>query len=466
MVNTAGIISTVVGNNGAFANPDGLQGTSTGFSIASGMTFDSAGNLYIGSQNYATIYKLSGGIIRRIAGASSGPLTDGTPALSTYFYPQGMKIDSNGDLYAVDSFNNTVRKLIANSPVSLSVTDGNSQTGTVGQLLSKALKVQLNGRAGLGVSGATVNFAVASGSATLSSASTITDSTGVAGVAVTLGTAAGTVVITASVPGTTLPGAQFTETATAACAVPQPVITSVNSAGDFGGSTTFAPGSWLEIKGTNLSQTTRLWAGGDFSGTNAPTSLDGVTATIDGKSAFVEYISPLQVNVQAPADAATGAVQITITTSSCSSAAFTATEAAAAPGLLAPSSFNIGGKQYLVALFPDGVTYVGNANLIPGVPFRPAAPGDIITAYGIGFGAVTPAVSPGAITGGSNAIPNLSISFGTTAATIAYAGLAPNVVGEYQFTFVVPNVPDGDYPIVVQDGSVTVPQTVYLTVHQ
>ena len=138
-----------------------------------------------------------------------------------------------------------------------------------------------------------------------------------------------------------------------------------------------------------------------------------------------------------------------------------------APGLLAPSSFKVNGRQYLAALFQDGVTFVGSPNLIPEAQFRPAAPWDTITAYGIGFGAVTPASAPGVVASGTSSIPDVLILgfFGSGWVGTTYAGLAPGSVGLYQFNFVVPNVPDGDYPIVFQVGS-TKTQTAYVTVHK
>jgi uncharacterized protein (TIGR03437 family) len=193
--------------------------------------------------------------------------------------------------------------------------------------------------------------------------------------------------------------------------------------------------------------------------------VDNVSVTINGKKAFIGYVSPSQINVQAPSDTASGDVQLTVTTSGCTSAAIRVTEAAIAPGLLAPASFNIKGTQYLVATFANGV-YVGNANLIPGVSFRPAAPGDTINAYGIGFADVTPASPPGVVASGLTSVPNLTIAFGTVPAKVAYGGLAPGTVGEYQFTFTVPDLPDGDYPIVFQAGTAKAAQTVYLTVHK
>ena len=52
------------------------------------------------------------------------------------------------------------------------------------------------------------------------------------------------------------------------------------SASGFGAFPAVAPGSWIEIYGTNLAIDDRLWAASDFQGATAPTSLDGTTVTI------------------------------------------------------------------------------------------------------------------------------------------------------------------------------------------
>ena len=41
-----------------------------------------------------------------------------------------------------------------------------------------------------------------------------------------------------------------------------------------------------------------------------PTQLDGVSATVNGKAAFVYYIRPLQVNILTPPDAMSGSVAV------------------------------------------------------------------------------------------------------------------------------------------------------------
>src|SRR5207302_224620 len=109
--------------------------------------------------------------ISRIVGNGSTPPVDGAPALSSSFYAQSLKVGANGDVYAIDSDTNSVRKLIVNTPVALTVADGNHQTATAGQALPRQLKVQVNGTVGPGVPRVTVNFAIAAGSATLNSAS-------------------------------------------------------------------------------------------------------------------------------------------------------------------------------------------------------------------------------------------------------------------------------------------------------
>ena len=113
---------------------------------------------------------------------------------------------------------------------------------------------------------------------------------------------------------------------------------------------------------------------------------------------------------------------------------------------MAPQSFNIGGKQYVAALFPDRITYVLPPGAVPGLPSRRAQPGDTITFYGVGFGAVIPSIPAGQIVQQVNSLSSqFLVKFGSTSATaIRYDGLAPHVVGLYQFNVVVPSIPSSD----------------------
>ena len=224
-----------------------------------------------------------------------------------------------------------------------------------------------------------------------------------------------------------------------------PAFSGVVSASAFGQFASVAPGSWTEIYGSNLATTTRSWTGADFNGVDAPTSLAGTQVTIGGQAAFVDYVSPGQVNAQVPSNVAIGPQQIVVTTPNGSSASQTITVNATQPGLLAPASFKIGGTQYAAALFSDGKTFVLPPGAIAGLPSRRAQPGDTITFYGVGFGAVVPNIPAGQIVQDSNMlVSTFQMDFGTTPGTINYDGLAPAAIGLYQFNVVVPDIPGSD----------------------
>ena len=77
---------------------------------------------------------------------------------------------------------------------------------------------------------------------------------------------------------------------------------------EFGIANIIQPGEWVTIYGANLASQTATW-NGDF-----PTSLGGTSVQINGRSAYLMYVSPTQINLQAPDDTATGTVSVTVTT--------------------------------------------------------------------------------------------------------------------------------------------------------
>jgi uncharacterized protein (TIGR03437 family) len=291
----------------------------------------------------------------------------------------------------------------------------------------------------------------------------------VSGSLVTLA-AAGTCTIQATQPGngTYLAATPVNRSFTVTAAVTQPTISGAISAGAFGAFSTVAPGTWVEVYGSNLAAGTHTWTSADFNGNNAPTSLGGVQVSIGGQSAFIDYVSPGQVNAQLPSNIDAGSWQLTVTSGSVTSAAVNVTVNATEPGLLAPPSFNVGGNQYVVAQFGDG-TYVLPAGAVSGVNSRPAKPGETIVIYGIGFGPVVPNTPAGEIAPASTRLSeSLQFLFSQTPAPgIPYAGLAPGYVGLYQFDLVVPQVPDsGLVPLTFTLGGTPGTQTLYTAVHQ
>ena len=85
-----------------------------------------------------------------------------------------------------------------------------------------------------------------------------------------------------------------------------PIVTLVAPNGS--SKNTIQPGEWVSIYGANLASGTGVWKG-DF-----PTSLAGTSVTINGRSAFLSFVSPGQINLQAPDDSATGPVSVVVTT--------------------------------------------------------------------------------------------------------------------------------------------------------
>jgi uncharacterized protein (TIGR03437 family) len=245
----------------------------------------------------------------------------------------------------------------------------------------------------------------------------------------------------------------------------KPAITEggVTTAGACGAGTTVAPGSWIEIYGTNFAAAAGDWSKG-FNGNNAPTTTNGVSVTIGGKAAFVWIANPTQLNVQVPADTGIGSgIPVIVKNAAGESNTLSITVAARAPGLLSPPSFKIGNNQYLAALHADG-TFVAPAGSIAGA--SPAKAGETIVAYGVGFGAVTPANPPGVITtNATNELPNFSWRFGDVTATVLFKGLVPGNVGLYQFNITIPaGITGTAVPISVTTDGVPLSQTLVIPI--
>lgn len=253
-----------------------------------------------------------------------------------------------------------------------------------------------------------------------------------------------------------------------ATAANQPAISTggVIFAGSYGAFPVVTSGAFVEIYGSNLATTTTDW-GASFVNSVAPTSLAGVSVQIDGKRAFIAFVSPGQVNALAPDNIAVGGtVQVVLTNSNGTSAPVAVKSATVQPGLLAPPTFKINGKQYVVAILPDGnfalpAGSMGNS--------RPAGPGEVLVMYGLGFGPVAPAIPVGTLVGQANMLQNpMQMFFGSVAAPLQYDGLAPNFAGLYQFNVQVPlMLPDNDAaPVTFNLGGVAGTQTLFIAVHQ
>ncbi|HLJ13050.1 MAG TPA: TIGR03118 family protein [Bryobacteraceae bacterium] len=216
-----------------------------------------------------------------------------------------------------------------------------------------------------------------------------------------------------------------------------------------------APNTWIAIAGSNLSSTTRAWQSADFVNGALPTQLDGVTVTINGKPAYVAYISPKQINVLSPSDTTQGSVPVVVANNGLTSGAVTVPLQA-----FSPAFFLYDSGKYIVATHANG-SIVGPATLTPATP---AKAGETIVLWGTGFGPTTPATPSGQVVVTPNPVTTVpTIMIGGTAAQVTSAVLVSP--GVYQFNVVVPtSTASGDIPVVAQIGSQSTQSTAAISV--
>jgi uncharacterized protein (TIGR03437 family) len=224
-------------------------------------------------------------------------------------------------------------------------------------------------------------------------------------------------------------------------------------------SSTIQPGSWASIFGTSLAGAAATWKG-DY-----PVSLGGVSVTVNGRSAYLSYVGPAQINLQTPDDTARGPVRVVVTTPG-GSVTSTATLADVSPSLNLFDSKHVAG----VILTPGGTgAYAGGTYDLVGptgafsFQTRPVKAGEVLLLYGTGFGPTTPVVAAGVpFTGVAPTTDAVKVTLGgvsvTPISSVAYAS------GAYQIALTVPSLPSGDQPVAITVASAQTPSSIVVTV--
>src|SRR5579871_2160100 len=203
----------------------------------------------------------------------------------------------------------------------------------------------------------------------------------------------------------------------------------VNGASGNFGLKAVAPGSIAGVYGTGLSLVLQSAAQ-----TPLPKSLGGATFNVGPAASAFFFAAPTQLNVQIPWEAPLGTVNATSTVGSSTSTTqvsvvqfspgiFTTTQSGSGQGII------VGPTNILAA--PVGA--------FPGS--QPVSPGDGVTIYCTGLGAVVNQPATGAVAGASP-LPQTTVqataSTGGLPATVSYSGLTPGGVGLYQVNATVP----------------------------
>ena len=238
---------------------------------------------------------------------------------------------------------------------------------------------------------------------------------------------------------------------------PTPAVTLVANAE--GGVATISPNSWVEIKGSNLAPSgdTRIWQSPDFVNNQMPTSLDGVSATVNGVPAYVYYISPTQVNILTPPNAISGSVPVEVTENGVVSASFMVQAQAESP-----SFFVFGGGPYIAATHATEVTSVHQSVSRFYHP-RPARRDDSDVRQRLRTHVDTGGERVETQSGTLSPMPVITI--GGVTATVTFAGLI--TPGEFQFNVVVPpSLANGDQPTMAMYNGLTTQGGTLITVQQ
>ena len=212
------------------------------------------------------------------------------------------------------------------------------------------------------------------------------------------------------------------------------------------------PGSWAQVKGTNLSGVTRLWQDADFAGLGSelPTDLDGVQVLVNDTAAAVYYVSPTQVNFQVPAGVS-GTANVQVTRNGIASNSLSAQAVPSAPGIF---PIVIGNTNYAAAVFLDGKIAADPSN---GTAFRNAVTGDVVQLFATGL-----APAPAGTVVSTTSLPGVTVTIGNL--TVPASGAALVAVGEFQINFTVPqqfaSMPPGNYPISISINGVSSPANI------
>jgi hypothetical protein len=142
-----GTVSILAGSaTGGLASAGAADGTGTAASFSSpeGVAVDSAGNVYVADFNNNEIRKISpAGVVTTLAGSTTPGSADGTGSGASFNQPTGVAVDANGNVYVVDSGNSSLR-MITPAGVVTTPTLGSNGNGAT-NVTPKAVAVDAKG---------------------------------------------------------------------------------------------------------------------------------------------------------------------------------------------------------------------------------------------------------------------------------------------------------------------------------
>ncbi len=394
-IDTNGIITTVAGNGIAGFSGDDGPAIQASLQFPIGVAVDSFLNLYIADGDNNRIRKVTpSGTIRTVAGGGAGRFSgDGGPATAAALnIPEDVALDAAGNLYIADAGNNRVRKVDSNGTITtVAGTGADGFSGDGGPSTS----AMLNFPWGLATNSAGYLFIADRVNSRIR-------------------------VISAANNGA-VPRLRDTD----------PVVNGAS----FAGGQAVAPGAIVSIFGSNLAGVTTPAPAGAL-----PTVIGDTSITFNGVAAPLFYVSPNQVNAQAPFNLGLGTVSVQVSRGGLSGST-TANVASVSPGIFIMDEAS-----------KAGAILHANYQLVSST--APAQAGEYVLIYATGLGALKTPVQSGVVASGiveTTGTPTVMI--GGVPAQISFSGLAPGFVGLYQVNAIVPNgVQPGDQTVQISIG--------------
>jgi uncharacterized protein (TIGR03437 family) len=391
---TGNRIVTVAGDGFEGMTGDGGPAASARLRFPAGLAFDVRGNLYIADQRNHRIRRVApDGTMSTVAGTGNGRNTggyggDGGPATSAQLNnPVAVAVDSAGNLYIADMLNHRIRRVAPNGTIT--TVAGNGRAGFSGDG-GPAVSGQLNFPAGVAVDPAGNLY--------------IADWQNYRVRKVTFG----------------------------------PVVTGITNAASYAPADIVgvAPGSWISVFGGGLASGEAVAAEIPL-----PQRLGSTVVKVNGTPIPLNYVSPGQINAQAPVELSAGAATLVVETVSGAAQPVTFQVAAAGPGIF------VWGENRAVATHADGRLITSES---------PAEPGETIIVYLTGAGVVAPPVATGAAAGVSplsRATLPSSAAIGGRSAPVDFLGMTPYLVALSQANLRVPEgLAAGDHAVVITVG--------------
>jgi serine/threonine-protein kinase len=102
---------TTFAGTGAMGALNG-KGTTATFSYMMGVTVDASGNVYVADSHNNLIRKITAdGMVTTLAGNGQAGCKDGSGDSASFFNPAGLSVDKKGNVYVADTHNSLIRKI-------------------------------------------------------------------------------------------------------------------------------------------------------------------------------------------------------------------------------------------------------------------------------------------------------------------------------------------------------------------